>query len=291
MEPDGAAPQPHTRSSRRRASTRSTGLTVLQALSDPVRLEIVRQLAGCPARASSSAARSSYPVTKSTASHHFKILLAAGIVSEREQGTSKYMRLRRDELDERFPGLLDSVLRRDRLALGRARASSPCALLAPRRSPRAPRRSRPRRSASASASASAVRLGASSVRLRPRARPSRSASAPRPPSPPRPPRAPRPRPPRPRPPASAAAAAASGSARLLPGTPRLEDERRVDELEVDHLGAVAGRAARGARSASSRPAARRSAGRARRRACGRCPSSRGRPPPGGGRACRRAARG
>jgi hypothetical protein len=35
----------------------------------------------------------------------------AGIVSEREQGTSKYMSLRRAELDEPFPGLLDSVLR------------------------------------------------------------------------------------------------------------------------------------------------------------------------------------
>jgi len=83
------------------------GLTVLQALSDPVRLEIVRQLARCELRCGQIELR----VTKSTASHHFKILFAAGVVSEREQGTSKYMRLRRDELDARFPGLLDSVLR------------------------------------------------------------------------------------------------------------------------------------------------------------------------------------
>jgi DNA-binding transcriptional ArsR family regulator len=87
------------------------GMTVLQALSDPVRLEIVRQLAGCTAGGELKCGQIELPVTKSTASHHFKILHEAGIVGERAQGTSKFMRLRRDELDGRFPGLLDSVLR------------------------------------------------------------------------------------------------------------------------------------------------------------------------------------
>jgi DNA-binding transcriptional ArsR family regulator len=87
------------------------GMTVIQALSDPVRLEIVRQLACCPGSSELKCGQIEVPVTKSTASHHFKILYAAGIVAEREQGTSKYMRLRRDELEQRFPGLLDSVLR------------------------------------------------------------------------------------------------------------------------------------------------------------------------------------
>ena len=87
------------------------GLTVLQALSDQVRLGIVRQLAGCTGGGELKCGQIEVPVTKSTASHHFKILFAAGIVAERAQGTSKFMRLRRDELDERFPGLLDSVLR------------------------------------------------------------------------------------------------------------------------------------------------------------------------------------
>src|SRR3954466_5505371 len=86
------------------------GLTVLQALSDPVRLEIVRQLSCCPGSSELRCSQIELPVTKATASHHFKILLAAGLVSGREQGTSKYMRLRRDELDARFPGLLESVL-------------------------------------------------------------------------------------------------------------------------------------------------------------------------------------
>jgi DNA-binding transcriptional ArsR family regulator len=83
-------------------------LTVLQALSDPIRLQIVRQLADtseCPC------GHLLLPVAKSTASHHLKTLAHAGITGEREEGTSKYLRLRREELEERFPGLLESVLR------------------------------------------------------------------------------------------------------------------------------------------------------------------------------------
>jgi DNA-binding transcriptional ArsR family regulator len=87
------------------------GITVLQALSDPVRLEIVRQLAGCSGSGELRCGQIELRVTKSTASHHFKALHEAGIVAEREQGARKYMRLRRGELDERFPGLRDSVLR------------------------------------------------------------------------------------------------------------------------------------------------------------------------------------
>ena len=86
------------------------GMEVLQALADPVRLEIVRQLAGCSADGELSCGAIPLPVTKSTASHHFKTLLDAGVIAERSQGTRKYLHLRRDELDRRFPGLIDSVL-------------------------------------------------------------------------------------------------------------------------------------------------------------------------------------
>jgi hypothetical protein len=40
-------------------------------------------------------------------------LCAAGITIEREEGTRKYIRLRRKELDQHFPGLVELVLRRD----------------------------------------------------------------------------------------------------------------------------------------------------------------------------------
>jgi DNA-binding transcriptional ArsR family regulator len=85
-------------------------LTVLQALSDPVRLAIVRQLAGCDADVGLMCGQIALPVTKSTASHHLKTLHNAGLTTERAQGVCKYIQLRRDELNERFPGLLDSVL-------------------------------------------------------------------------------------------------------------------------------------------------------------------------------------
>ena len=86
------------------------GMEILQALADPVRLEIVRQLAGCSADGELSCGAIPLPVTKSTASHHFKTLLDAGVIAERSQGTRKYLHLRRDELDRRFPGLIGSVL-------------------------------------------------------------------------------------------------------------------------------------------------------------------------------------
>jgi DNA-binding transcriptional ArsR family regulator len=86
-------------------------VTVLQALADPVRLEIVRQLAGCASTGALTCGQIEVPVGKSTASHHLKTLSRAGITTEREEGTRKYVSLRRAELDEHFPGLIDSVLR------------------------------------------------------------------------------------------------------------------------------------------------------------------------------------
>jgi DNA-binding transcriptional ArsR family regulator len=83
--------------------------TLLQALSDPVRLEIVRQLDGA-ASVELTCGQLELPVGKSTCSHHLKVLFHAGVTTEREEGTRKYVRLRRDELDGRFPGVIGSVL-------------------------------------------------------------------------------------------------------------------------------------------------------------------------------------
>jgi DNA-binding transcriptional ArsR family regulator len=86
------------------------GMRILQALADPVRLEIVRQLAGCPSGDELTCGAVELPVTKSTASHHFRTLLDAGVIAERSQGTRKFLHLRREELDHAFPNLIDSVL-------------------------------------------------------------------------------------------------------------------------------------------------------------------------------------
>jgi DNA-binding transcriptional ArsR family regulator len=85
--------------------------TVLQALSDPVRLEIVRQLAGCDEGNELTCGQLELPVSKSTGSHHLKVLSSAGVIAEREEGTRKHLRLRQAELDRHFPGLLELVLR------------------------------------------------------------------------------------------------------------------------------------------------------------------------------------
>jgi DNA-binding transcriptional ArsR family regulator len=52
-------------------------------------------------------------MSKSTFSHHLRILREAGIVTKRIQGTKSYMCLRKDDLDSRFPGLIDSILAAD----------------------------------------------------------------------------------------------------------------------------------------------------------------------------------
>lgn len=82
---------------------------VLHALSDPVRLSVVCDLAAGPAEQPCSAFE--LPVTKSTTTHHFRVLREAGVINQRYQGTAKLNRLRREDLQARFPGLLDSVLR------------------------------------------------------------------------------------------------------------------------------------------------------------------------------------
>ena len=80
---------------------------VLYALSDPVRLSIVRQLAR-DGEATCAALDGGRP--KSSMSHHFRILREAGLVQTRVAGTVHQNTLRRAELDSRFPGLMDAIL-------------------------------------------------------------------------------------------------------------------------------------------------------------------------------------
>ena len=85
---------------------------LLHALSDPVRLQIVRALAEREEQSCSAVEAS---VSKSTLSHHFKVLREAGVTHTRVNGTHRYVSLRRQELDTRFPGLLSSVLEASRI--------------------------------------------------------------------------------------------------------------------------------------------------------------------------------
>jgi DNA-binding transcriptional ArsR family regulator len=81
---------------------------VLHALSDPQRLHIVRELAG--ASEPQPCGTIQLDVAKSTMTHHFRVLREAGVIRQERAGTTKLTSLRRDDLDARFPGLLDAVL-------------------------------------------------------------------------------------------------------------------------------------------------------------------------------------
>lgn len=80
---------------------------VLHALSDPVRLRIVAELAQADERTCGSF---EVPVTKSTCTHHFKVLREAGVIRQRREGTTRINTLRREDLESRFPGLLATIL-------------------------------------------------------------------------------------------------------------------------------------------------------------------------------------
>ena len=80
---------------------------VLHALSDPVRLRIVRILADEGRR---TCGTFEVGVAKSTLSHHCRVLREAGVTLSEPDRTQRVVSLRRDDLDARFPGLLDAVL-------------------------------------------------------------------------------------------------------------------------------------------------------------------------------------
>src|SRR5579859_1179105 len=75
---------------------------VLHALSDPVRLMIVAELA--KEEREYTCGSFALPVTKSTCTHHFKVLREAGLIKQRQQGTTRLNTLRRVDLEARFPG-------------------------------------------------------------------------------------------------------------------------------------------------------------------------------------------
>ena len=81
---------------------------VLEALSDPVRLEMVRRLA---AERGPIACSDLYDtISKSTASHHFKVLREAGLTERVNIGGQTHQLLRVDDLEHSFPGVVSSIV-------------------------------------------------------------------------------------------------------------------------------------------------------------------------------------
>src|SRR5882762_10607076 len=82
---------------------------VLRALADPVRLRIAVRLADNEYHPCGTE-EYGLEIHKSTLSHHFKTLREAGITSTLVRGRNHGVKLRRDELESRFPGVLDSIV-------------------------------------------------------------------------------------------------------------------------------------------------------------------------------------
>ncbi|MFI1917145.1 ArsR/SmtB family transcription factor [Nocardia sp. NPDC020380] len=82
--------------------------TILGALQDPVRLEMVRRLGNAGAAQRCSSLYDT--IGKSTASHHFKILREAGVTEGWVAEGNTWQRLRTEAMDEAYPGLLAAIL-------------------------------------------------------------------------------------------------------------------------------------------------------------------------------------
>lgn len=87
--------------------------TLLTALGDPTRLAIVKQLDHLGERSCGSFG---LPISNSTLTHHLKALREAGVIMTRIDGTKRFVSLRRDDLEMRFPGLLLAILNAPRKA-------------------------------------------------------------------------------------------------------------------------------------------------------------------------------
>ncbi|MGW4310805.1 ArsR/SmtB family transcription factor [Streptomyces californicus] len=109
--PELSTPERVAASGRRIAHPRPEEIrleAVLHALADPVRLRIARELAN--GHEDMACIAFDLPVSKSTSTHHFKVLREAGVIRQHYDGTSRMSRLREDDLEALFPGLLAAVL-------------------------------------------------------------------------------------------------------------------------------------------------------------------------------------
>jgi DNA-binding transcriptional ArsR family regulator len=84
---------------------------ILAALADPQRLATVRYVARHgESWCTQVLQQAGLAMSKSTFSHHLRTLREAGLLTKRIAGAKGYTRLRKDDLDSRFPGLMDAIL-------------------------------------------------------------------------------------------------------------------------------------------------------------------------------------
>jgi DNA-binding transcriptional ArsR family regulator len=82
------------------------------ALADPLRRRVVVELARgerVDSRGERSCASFELPVAKSTRTYHWRVLREGGLIRQRDVGNGTFVRLRREELEQRFPGLVKAI--------------------------------------------------------------------------------------------------------------------------------------------------------------------------------------
>lgn len=82
--------------------------TILNALGDPIRLNIIKHLVN---KSEVTCGCCNIDLPKSALSHHFKVLREAGLIWVRIEGKQRFLSIRYDELEARFPGLLNAVIK------------------------------------------------------------------------------------------------------------------------------------------------------------------------------------
>ncbi|WP_336698637.1 ArsR/SmtB family transcription factor [Curtobacterium sp. USHLN213] len=82
---------------------------VMDALSDPIRLAILHRYLVDAAGGIRSCGWVGIDRPKSTLTHHFRVLREAGLLEQHQEGLTRSSRVRIEDVEERFPGLLDLV--------------------------------------------------------------------------------------------------------------------------------------------------------------------------------------
>ncbi len=90
--------------------------TILYALSEPLRFSIIEQLINGE-ELTCGTFKFSSSRGKSTMTHHFKVLRDAGLIQTRIDGREHYTSLRKEDIDQRFPGLLNALMNAEAASL------------------------------------------------------------------------------------------------------------------------------------------------------------------------------
>ncbi|MET9288246.1 ArsR/SmtB family transcription factor [Nocardia beijingensis] len=88
--------------------------TVLAALADDNRRSVIAQLYAEPEGTEQFCSVFGMPWAPSTRTHHFRVLRKAGLIWQRDVGNGRMTRLRREDMEKVFPGLLAAILDADR---------------------------------------------------------------------------------------------------------------------------------------------------------------------------------